>query len=847
MDAADELPDQELLRALTGGPNGFGGKNMMINRSTLAVGIALSLAGPVPAMAGVTHEIRYQYDDLGRLVAQHGNAGQVTRYTYDNEDRVTAVTDALNRTTRMSYDALGRVVRSIDPSGVASAFAYDANNQLVSVTDPRGQVTAYEKDGFGQTWKQVSPDTGVTTVEYNAAGLPTRMTRNNGGVTTYAHDGLGRLTQARAGSAERNFGYDSCTGGQGRLCVAEVRETGAVKNTVTQAYSPQGWLTRRRVSGVDEAGQSYDGTTAYAFDGLGRVSGISYPSGVSVGYGYHSGRLATMTATINGISQTVASNLTYQPFGPANGWSYGNGLERLVNFDTDGRVFGISAGDGNALVQSLTYDHNAADEIIAITNGLDAGQTRNYQYDVLGRLAKETAKGAEWSYDANGNRTHGLEAGVLTTYDVDPASNRLFGYNNPSGTHSYSYDALGNRTGETAPGLTATYTYDGFNRMRVATINGASSNYTVNALGQRIGKSTAAGRTRFVYAGQNQLLAEHGGAGWTSYLWLGNQVVGLVKPDQQLRFVHTDHVGRPEAVTNNAKQVVWRAGNEAWARATKSDAIGGLNLGFPGQYHDAESGLWSNGFRDGYDASLGAYTQPDPIGLAGVSFSTYAYANGNPVQRIDPLGLQDTFVYGEIDFVPVIGAEISGGLVIDWDTPMDSGLFVSPALAGGVNFGAALGAGHVTGDIEGDGESLDSNIVEYSPTVLIDDKGEIQGGAISIGPGIGASYSRGKTYTLSPNAILRALGFRRPAIKNPLVATVCTDGDCVTQEIPREEKPSPPNPAGPNGGGREGGGGNYGGGGGFMGGGGCYGNCGGGGGRGPGQVNVGPDVPVKDK
>ena len=93
--------------------------------------------------------------------------------------------------------------------------------------------------------------------------------------------------------------------------------------------------------------------------------------------------------------------------------------------------------------------------------------------------------------------------------------------------------------------------------------------------------------------------------------------------------------------TDQSGQEVWRWQSDAFgdglATSAPNSGLNAINLRFPGQYYDSESGLYYNYFRD-YDPQTGRYVQSDPIGLGG-GWNTYSYVGGNPISYIDPLGL----------------------------------------------------------------------------------------------------------------------------------------------------------------------------------------------------------------
>ena len=104
-----------------------------------------------------------------------------------------------------------------------------------------------------------------------------------------------------------------------------------------------------------------------------------------------------------------------------------------------------------------------------------------------------------------------------------------------------------------------------------------------------------------------------------------------------LMYVHADHLGTPQKMTNESQALVWDAVYEPFGNAYAITGSATNNQRFPGQYFDQESGFAYNYFRD-YDSSTGRYVQSDPIGLGGGS-NTYSYVGNNPLTRWDFLGL----------------------------------------------------------------------------------------------------------------------------------------------------------------------------------------------------------------
>ena len=199
----------------------------------------------------------------------------------------------------------------------------------------------------------------------------------------------------------------------------------------------------------------------------------------------------------------------------------------------------------------------------------------------------------------------------------------------------------------------------------------------------------------------------------------------MVLTDGTVYRLITDHLGSVRLVVNAATgEVVQRMNYDAFGRVLNDTNPGFQPFGFAGGLYDDDTGFVRFGARD-YDAYAGRWTAKDPIGFDGGDANLYGYALGDPVNRIDPSGLdcppslleeilekliESGIVRGTIFVGEGFGIEVSGtlsntgwsvrvgaGAILQWPPPLG---FSGPAIGfasrerpSGVTLSASLGAG----------------------------------------------------------------------------------------------------------------------------------------------------------
>lgn len=576
--------------------------------------------------------VSHQYDLLNRQIKTVNPDQGETTIAYDKRGNRITQTNPNTSSTSYSYDQINRLIKVTQPGGGTISYSYDKRNNLTSVTDANNITTSYDYDKQNRLIKTTSPDSGITSYSYDLNGNLKTKTDAKGVTATYSYDTANRLTKIEFPDPKDNvsYSYDSCANGKGRLCSM----TDPAGST-SYEYTPKGQVSKETRT-ID----TNTFVTQYSYDKNGNPTSITYPSGRIISYGYTSDKVTQLLN--NGVA--LASAITYKPFGNITGLTFGNGIQQTNSYDQQYRLTQITTQG----IQNLAYSYDKNSNITNIADNLDTTKTKTYGYDSQDRLTTATGPwgSLNYSYDLNGNRTTETKNSSATSYNYKPSTNQLA---STAGEKNYSFTF--DQNGNTATENTKTYTYNQNQRLiKVAEGAATKGEYLYNGNGQRIKKITNNQTSYFIFDQQGRLIAESG-ARQIDYVYLRGRTFALIE-GSNLYYVHTDHLGTPQKMTDQQKQLTWEISSLPFGETTSITGSAINNLRFPGQYFDQESALHYNYFRD-YNPAIGRYIQSDPIGGNQGINHLYVYASDNSVTMTDIRGLltdseccQKAFKYG---------------------------------------------------------------------------------------------------------------------------------------------------------------------------------------------------------
>jgi RHS repeat-associated protein len=567
------------------------------------------------------------YDAFGQTSAVD-EKGNRTVYERNLLGFVTRVTDPLGAVSSFEYDANNNVVKSIDPLLHATTFAYDDADRATGDTDPLGNTITRTYDADGNLTSLANRRGKSTAYTYEYAGLLKTLRYPGAATITYTRDRLGRITGTTNGRGRSVYlVYDK----DGRLTEKLYGDV----SQATFAYDPAGNLTA-----VTDAGE----TIAYAYDAHNQVTRITYPGGKAVSFGYDAtGNLSRLVypdgTAVDYTYDSINRVRVPQALNPSGRGDIQPRAER-------GNQATSATWDGGSLL--LAYD--AAGNLIRESR--NNGAVTEYAYDAAGRLTEVIHKGRtaeiarlSRTYDAAGNcrseSASGLPGRPL------PASVASATYNDADqiaawGGRNYTYDGDGNLTAIDNNELSATY--DDENRLTSLSRGGVTVAYAYDGNGNRSSAVSVDKTIHYHYDRRGRLLFEtdESGTVTANYIYAGNRLAARGVAAGGYRYYHYDGTGSTLAQTDAAGEAAVRYGYNPYGGKVVQGDDGGNPATFVGAYGvlDEGNGLYLMKKRF-YDAATGRFLQRDPTGFAG-GLNLFAYAGGNPANRIDPNGTEWT-------------------------------------------------------------------------------------------------------------------------------------------------------------------------------------------------------------
>ncbi|WP_338616179.1 RHS repeat-associated core domain-containing protein [Pigmentiphaga sp. CHJ604] len=648
----------------------------------------------------------YTYDDLDRPLSENSPGTMGTRVvTHEYTGLTVKTTNAEGKATTTTKNRQGQVVSVTDAYSKTISYTYDPYDNLIKTVDPLGNTTTLTYDVRGRKTQLKDPDMGTWTYQYNALGELIKQTDAKGQITTQAYDKLGRMISRSEVGLNSTWTYDSCTKGVGKLCQAQT-DNGTQRS---YAYDTLG----RPTSSTTTLDTTY--TASVTYDANGRIATRTYPTGFALKYTYST--LGLMTAVRNNATNALYWSIAAADVndrGQLTKETYGNNVVSTYVYDTNTNwLRQVTAGVGTATtVQNLSYTY---DKLGSLQSRQDTNQglAETFGYDNLNRLITVATQGG------------GVTGVVTTTVTYDEIGN----IKTKSGVGTYAYNASGatsvrpHAVASITGTLAATYTYDangsmltgagrtvaytGFNMPATITGNGTTLSFVYDDTHQRVKQIAPSGTVYYVHPDNvgglfyEKEVKTGGVTEHKHYITASSGTVAIYTTRSTnvttLRYLHKDHLGSTNAVSDETGAVVERLAYDAWGKrqfpngtTDPGNTLAGVNTdrGFTGHEHLEEVGLVHMNGRI-YDPRIGRFMSADPMIQAPYnpqSYNRYSYAFNSPLNGVDPSG------YGLLSFIDDI-LDAVGDLIGSVAKGVSS---IAESKVG--RMGLSIGVGYMTGN-----------------------------------------------------------------------------------------------------------------------------------------------------
>ena len=246
-----------------------------------------------------------------------------------------------------------------------------------------------------------------------------------------------------------------------------------------------------------------------------------------------------------------------------------------------------------------------------------------------------------YTYDAVGNRLTATSGATTIGYAYD-ADDRLLS----AGDVTFDYDDNGNVVRRTdGAGAVRTFVYDSRNRVVGTTAGAESARFDYDAAGNRIGATSGGQTTRYLVDADGPLpriLEERPGDGSPAAHYVFADTTISQTRGATTSYYHHDALGSTRALTDGAGGVTDTYANDAFGNDAGGSGSTAGELGFAGERRVPELGGTYDLRARQYDPATGRFLSIDPLMVAQLeqplTLNRYTYANGDPVNTIDPTG-----------------------------------------------------------------------------------------------------------------------------------------------------------------------------------------------------------------